>query len=144
MKKLRKRCLICLVCSVYETRTQGAVDVMSDLGSYLRKKREALRADDARFSIRQVAARIDVQPSYLSKVERGQEAPPSEKTLRRLAQDLGEDVDMLLALGGKISSDLAQIIRKRPMLFAELIRDLKDMPDHAVLRIVREVRDGNW
>ena len=53
-------------------------------------------------------------------------------------------IDMLLALGGKISSDLAQIIRKRPMLFAELIRDLKDMPDHAVLRIVREVRDGNW
>ena len=117
---------------------------MSDLGRYLRKKREALRADDARFSIRQVAARIDVQPSYLSKVERGQEAPPSEKTLRRLAQDLGEDVDMLLAMGGKISSDLARIIRKRPTLFAELIRDLKDMPDHAVLRIVREVRDGNW
>ena len=119
-------------------------DRMSDLGSYLRQKREALRASDARYSIRQVAARIDVQPSYLSKVERGLEAPPSEKTLRRLAQDLGEDVDMLLALGGKISSDLAQIIRKRPTLFAELIRDLKDMPDHAVLRIVREVRDGNW
>ena len=117
---------------------------MTNLGSYLRKKREALRASDARYSIRQVAARIDVQPSYLSKVERGQEAPPSEKTLRRLAKDLGEDVDMLLALGGKISSDLAQIIRKRPALFAELIRDLKNMPDHAVLRIVREVQDGNW
>ena len=26
----------------------------------------------------------------------------------------------------------------------ELIRELKDLPDHAVLRIVREVRDGNW
>ena len=117
---------------------------MADLGSYLRQKREALRANDTRFSIRQVAARIDVQPSYLSKVERGQEAPPSEKTLRRLAEELGEDVDMLLAMGGKISSDLAAIIRKRPTLFAELIRDLKDLPDHAVLRIVREVRDGNW
>lgn len=117
---------------------------MADLGSYLRQKREALRANDRRFSIRQVAARIDVQPSYLSKVERGQEAPPSEKTLRRLAEELGEDVDMLLAMGGKISSDLAAIIRKRPTLFAELIRDLKDLPDHAVLRIVREVRDGNW
>ncbi len=117
---------------------------MADLGSYLRQKREALRANDTRFSIRQVAARIDVQPSYLSKVERGQEPPPSEKTLRRLAEDLGEDVDMLLAMGGKISSDLAAIIRKRPTLFAELIRDLKDLPDHAVLRIVREVRDGNW
>ncbi len=117
---------------------------MADLGSYLRQNREALRANDTRFSIRQVAARIDVQPSYLSKVERGQEPPPSEKTLRRLAEDLGEDVDMLLAMGGKISSDLAAIIRKRPTLFAELIRDLKDLPDHAVLRIVREVRDGNW
>jgi hypothetical protein len=32
----------------------------------------------------------------------------------------------------------------RPKLFAELIRALKDQPDHAVLWIVREVRDGNW
>jgi transcriptional regulator with XRE-family HTH domain len=117
---------------------------MGDLGSYLRQQREALRESDSRFSIRQVAARIGVQPSYLSKVERSQEGPPSENTLRRLAKELGEDVDMLLAMGGKISSDLAQIIRKRPMLFAELLRDLKDMPDHAVLRIVREVRDGKW
>ena len=117
---------------------------MADLGTYLRQKRETLRADDPRYSVRQVAARIGVQPSYLSKVERGHEAPPSEATLRRLAEDLDENVDMLLALGGKISSDLAQIIRQRPALFAELIRDLRDLPDHAVLRIVREGRDGNW
>ena len=31
-----------------------------------------------------------------------------------------------------------------PRLFAELIRHLKDAPDAAVLRIVREVRDGDW
>jgi hypothetical protein len=39
---------------------------------------------------------------------------------------------------------LGAIIRKRPKLIAELIRQLKDLPDHAVLRIVREVRDGHW
>ena len=33
---------------------------------------------------------------------------------------------------------------RRPRLFAELIRQLKDAPDQAVLRIVREVRDGDW
>jgi len=43
-----------------------------------------------------------------------------------------------------VSSDLQQIIRKRPKLFAQLLRDLKDFPDHAVLRLVREVRDGSW
>ena len=51
---------------------------------------------------------------------------------------------MLLAMAGKVSSDLQEVIRKRPALFAELIRALKEMPDHAVLRIVREVRDGEW
>jgi hypothetical protein len=35
-------------------------------------------------------------------------------------------------------------IRKRPVLFAELIRQVRQMPDHAVLRMVREVRDGEW
>ncbi len=34
------------------------------------------------FSIRQVAVRIGVEPSYLSKVERGEEAPPSEEKIR--------------------------------------------------------------
>ena len=117
---------------------------MSDLGDCLRKQREQRRQSDPQFSLRKVAQRIGVQPSYLSKVERGSEGSPSEETLRRLAEDLNEDADILLALGGKISTDLASIIRKRPKLFAELIRDLKDIPDHAVLRIVREVRDGNW
>ena len=61
-----------------------------------------------------------------------------------MAKELGEDPDMLLALAGKVSEELQAIIRKRPKLFAQLIRDLKKMPDHAVLRLVREVRDGKW
>jgi len=96
------------------------------------------------FSVRQVAQRIGVEPSFLSKVERGEVAPPSEAKIVALAQELGEDPDVLLALAGKVSTDLQEVIRKRPELFAALIRELKDMPDHAVLRVVREVRDGNW
>jgi hypothetical protein len=80
----------------------------------------------------------------LSKVERGEQPPPSEKTIVALARELGEDPDVLLAMAGKVSTDLQAIIRKRPQLFAQLIRDLKNMPDHAVLRLVREVRDGEW
>ncbi len=113
-------------------------------GEYIRTRREELRAEDRRFSVRQVATRIGVQPSYLSKVERGEVAPPGEATIQALAAELGEDPDVLLALGGKVSSDLQRVIRQRPALFAQLIRDLKDMPDHAVLRLVREVRDGDW
>src|ERR1043166_2083575 len=117
---------------------------MSSFGAYIRQKRERLSATDARYSLRRVAASIDVEPSYLSKVERGEQPPPSEETIVALAKVLNEDADVLLAMAGKVSSDLQKIIRKRPQLFAQLIRELKNLPDHAVLRLVREVRDGNW
>jgi HTH-type transcriptional regulator, competence development regulator len=117
---------------------------MSEFGEYIRQRREKLQETDAQFSLRRVAAAIGVEPSYLSKVERGEQPPPSEKAVLALAQALGEDPDVLLALAGKVSAELLQIIRKRPQVFAQLIRDLKDLPDHAVLRLVREVRDGKW
>jgi transcriptional regulator with XRE-family HTH domain len=118
--------------------------MMKVFGDYIRKRREELRAADREFSVRKVAARLGVQPSYLSKVERGEQAPPTEAKIRMLAEILGEDTDVLLALAGKVSSDLQGVIVRRPQLFAQLIRQLKDMPDHAVLRVVREVRDGSW
>jgi len=85
-------------------------------GEYIREKREALRQSDRSYSLRQVAGRIGVEPSYLSKIERGEhQAYLIEGKIKALANEL-----------------------------TQLIRELKDMPDHAVLRIVREVRDGNW
>ena len=117
---------------------------MNEFGSHVRERREALRREDARFSVRQLAARVGVEPSYLSKVERGAQPPPSEATVQRLAEELGEDPDVMLALAGKVSMDLQQVIRRRPELFAQLIRELAQMPDRAVLRLVREVRDGSW
>jgi len=117
---------------------------MTDFGDFVRERREALRKKDPGFSLRKVAERIEVQPSYLSKVERGDVAPPSEATILRLAEELEVDGDVLLALAGKVSTDLKEVIRRRPQLFAELIRGMRDLPDHAVLRLVREVRDGDW
>lgn len=113
-------------------------------GAYIREQREARRAGDKAFSLRQVAQRIGVEPAYLSKVERGEVAPPSEATIRKLAVDLEEDADVLLAMAGKVSSDLQSIIRARPRLFAEVLRELRECPDDAILRVVREVRDGEW
>jgi transcriptional regulator with XRE-family HTH domain len=113
-------------------------------GQYIRTVREALRKTDRAFSLRQVAMRVGIEPAYLSKIERGEVAPPSEATTRKLAAELGEDADVLLAMSGKVSSELLAIILKRPQLFADLLRQLKDAPDKALLRVVREVRDGNW
>ena len=117
---------------------------MDAFGPHVRRTRERLRQQDRRYSLRQVAERVGVEPSYLSKVERGEVAPPSEGTILRLAEDLDQDADTLLALAGKVSSDLQDVIRKRPEVFAKVIRELKNVPDHAVLEVVRVVRDGDW
>ena len=117
---------------------------MNQFGPYIRATREKLKKTDRSFSVRQVAIRVGLEPSYLSKIERGEQAPPSEQKIRGLARDLREDPDVLLGLAGKVSTDLQEIIKKRPVLFGELIRELKSLPDHSVLRLVREVRDGDW
>ncbi|MFZ1324872.1 MAG: helix-turn-helix transcriptional regulator [Candidatus Contendobacter sp.] len=115
-----------------------------DFGSYVRQLREQRREVNRRYSVRQTAQRIGVEPAYLSKIERNDVAPPSEETIRRLAADLGEDVDLLLALAGKVSSDIREIIMRRPILFTELIRGLSDVLDDELTALVRKVRNGEW
>lgn len=115
-----------------------------DFGLHIREARERLCATDKAFSLRQVAIRIEVEPAYLSKIERGIFPPPSEDVIVKLAEVLDQNPDVLLALAGKLSSDLRQIIIRRPKVFAELLRQLRKAPDHAILRVVREVKDGNW
>jgi len=116
----------------------------SSFGKYIREKRETLKNQDSTYSLRQVAYRIGVEPSYLSKIERGDQPPPSEEKILALSKELEASPDVLLAMAGKISTDLQDIIKRRPKLFSHLIKELKDLPDHAILRIVREVRDGEW
>ena len=61
-----------------------------------------------------------------------------------LAADLQLEPNVLLAMAGKVSSELQAIIAKRPQLFAEMLLACRDLPDHAILKLVREVRDGDW
>jgi hypothetical protein len=61
------------------------------------------------------------------------EPSPGETIAIALARELQLDPDLLLAMAGKVSSELQTIICKRPRLFADLISALKDQPDHAVL-----------
>ena len=127
-----------VVCSCYYTLH------MESFGTYVRTRREVLHAEDKSMSLRQVALRIGVEPAFLSKIERDVAPPPSEAKIVALAQALSEDPDLLLAMAGKVSSDLQAIIRRRPQLIGELLRQLKAQPDHAILSIVRQVTDGDW
>jgi len=113
-------------------------------GKHIRQRREVLVQDDPRYSLRQTAQRVGIEPAYLSKIERETFPPPGEDTIRALAHELDEDPDLLLAMAGKVGSDLQAIIRRRPLLFAALLRQLKSAPDDVVERMAKEVKDGDW
>ena len=113
-------------------------------GTYVRRQREELQRLRGGYSVRKVAEMLNIQPSYISKIERNEVKPPSEETIIKLAKVLEVDSDMLLALAGKVSAELRATIIKRPQLFADLLRQFKNVPDAAIVRIAREVRDGKW
>ena len=112
----------------------------TSFGAYIRAKREALLQHNSKYTVRKFAEQLGIQPSYISRIEREDVPPPSEETIVSMALLLSEDPDVLLAMAGKVSNELRQAIIRRPRLFSELIRHLKDAPDRSVLSVVREAR----
>ena len=78
-------------------------------GPLVRREREAKE-----IGLREMAKMIGVSPTYLSKVERDEFAPPAEDKVKAIARILDQDVDELLALAGRVASDVTDIIKKNP------------------------------
>ncbi|NDV18900.1 helix-turn-helix domain-containing protein [Pseudodesulfovibrio sp. JC047] len=114
-------------------------------GNYIRGRRESLRKDNPEYSIRRVAKRIGIHHSYLSKVERGEPASFSERTVKALAKELEEDPDLLMAMNGKISEEIRRAIFDVPELFPCFVRHIKSSPrpdaGQCELAVLRSLRD---
>ena len=83
--------------------------VRENFGAFIRHEREARE-----ISLRQMAKLIGVSPAYMSKVERAESTPPTEDKVRSIAQILECDPDELLAMAGRVPSDLAEIVNGNP------------------------------
>ena len=71
-------------------------------------------------SQRAVAAHVGIDFTYLSKIELGDLAPPSETVITRLAVVLGIEENELINLAGKVPSDLKVMLRDNPHAVALL------------------------
>jgi len=70
----------------------------------------------ARLTQRELADRVNIDFTYLSKIENGVLPPPSEKVILQLAEALNADKDVLITLAGRIPSDIAQMLKNRKAL----------------------------
>ena len=70
---------------------------------------------------RELAEKVNIDFTYLSKIENGVLPPPSEKVILHLSEIFNVDKDELITLAGKIPSDIAQILENREAF--QLLRD---------------------
>ncbi len=103
-------------------------------GELIRRVRE-----EQDYGLREFAKLIGVSPTYLSQVERGELGPPAEERVIKTAELLGLDKDELLALAGRVSSDLEDIIRDKPKGTALLLRHIRGMTPQALEKLNKEL-----
>lgn len=68
-------------------------------------------------SLRELARRVEIDFTYLSKIENGKVSPPSDEVIARLARELEADPEKLLALAAKVSQgDLRRAVAQDPRI----------------------------
>ena len=102
-------------------------------GEFVRREREAKE-----IGLREMAKMIGVSPTYLSKVERDDFSPPAEDKVRKIAEIIGHDPDELLALAGRVASDLTDIIREQPREIADFLRAARGLTAGDMARFARQ------
>lgn len=104
---------------------------MSILGRYVKKRRIALAEKHSGYSIRSVAKRIGIHHSYLSRLERGEYAPLSEERIRALSVLLGDDSELLMAIGGRLSDHIANLIASNPENFLHFVTSMEEQAEYS-------------
>jgi transcriptional regulator with XRE-family HTH domain len=101
------------------TRGPSQTERAHSLGSRLRQLRR-----QAKLTQREVAERIPMSAANLSRVENGDQGPPSDETIERLARALEADPDELLTLAGRATAPASpdRLLREIRALRAE-VRD---------------------
>ncbi len=111
-----------------------------EFGKRIRELREAKKKDDPAFSLRKFGEAVGLSPTFLSKLENGEMNPPKAEKIKKMAELLGVDADELLALAGKVSPDLPEIIQKKPVAMADLLRTAKGLSEEEIREITEQIR----
>jgi transcriptional regulator with XRE-family HTH domain len=104
-------------------------------GAFVRREREAKE-----IGLREMAKMIGVSPTYLSKVERDEFAPPAEDKVKAIAHIIGCDADELLARAGRVATDLSEIIKRQPVELAALLRTTTGLTPERIARLARSAQ----
>jgi transcriptional regulator with XRE-family HTH domain len=110
-------------------------------GNKIRQLRDAKKAVNPKFSLRQFAEAVGISATYLSRIENGDFDPPAPDTIKRMAALLETDADELLALAGKFDPDLQKIIMEKPKMMADFLRKASGISEKELKKIIQKLPD---
>jgi len=113
-----------------------SVDEAND-STFGERVRAARRAHG--ISLRAFASIIEISPTYLSKIERGELPPPATDRILSIASNLDEDGDELMGLAGKIAPDVVGIMLQHPVEYAALVRGMRTMTRERIRALIQSV-----
>jgi HTH-type transcriptional regulator, competence development regulator len=117
-------------------------------GALVREEREKRK-----IGLREMARRIGVSPTYLSMIERGEFPAPAEDKVTAIAKIIDRDRDELLALAGRVSTDLETTIMAHPLQMARLVRGVSKLMklseaerevNHVLVRLVELMGESHF
>ena len=88
---------------------------------------------------REVAQKLGIDFTYLSKLENGRGEPASEELVLKLADILGTDAEELLALAGRVPGELRQRAQD-DVEFARFLRRLPSVSDKELRDIYKRLK----
>ena len=104
-------------------------------GALVRREREAKD-----IGLREMARMIGMSPTYLSFIERDKFPPPAEDKVRAIAKIIECDADYLLARAGRVSAEITDIIKRRPVELTALLRATKNLSTDDIAWLARDLR----
>ena len=102
------------------------------------------RREEKDIFLRELARRVNMSPTYLSKVERAEFPPPAEKKVQAIAGELGIDPDYLLARAGKVAQDVKDIIRGNAEAWTALLRAGKGLKRADIQHLTEGLKAGKY
>jgi transcriptional regulator with XRE-family HTH domain len=104
-------------------------------GAFVRREQEARE-----IGLRDMAKKVGISPTYLSKIERDEFPPPAEDKVKSIAKIIGCDADDLLARAARVSSDISDIIKRHPIELAALLRTTRGLKAEDIIELVRDAQ----
>ena len=106
-------------------------------GTIIRERREELRRNNPDFSLRKFAAAVGLSPTFLSKIENNDCAPPKAEKVIAIAERLGLDPTVLLAKAQKLDPELRRIVTEHQHELVTFLRTV-DGKSSAVIQQMTE------